>query len=119
MTGIVHVDRYIVVHPRWYDPDGTFDPVKRENAMSFNIYVVQRGGPASDSWAVVDERNRCYSVENGWEWEPRPSERDDEFIKRARFPLSTALTLAEAAVMTLKINGRTGEEWWQELYGEL
>lgn len=44
-------------------------------------------------WAVCCLK-RCLNVDGGWEWEPSPSNRDDDFIARTRFDRMTAIAMA-------------------------
>lgn len=56
--------------------------------------VVQRGHQGDDRWAILDSPH-CYNrVTKEWEYEMRPSEREDEWIAQTRMPLVEALPLA-------------------------
>ncbi|MFI9629256.1 hypothetical protein [Streptomyces sp. NPDC052042] len=65
----------------------------------------------ADRWAVLDHCGDCLSADGTWEWEPRPSSRDDDWLARFRHTREDALRLAAAAVNTLKLNGRTFAQW--------
>lgn len=41
--------------------------------------------PGGYRWAIRSENNGCLNRDGHWEWEPRPSERDEEFFERCRF----------------------------------
>jgi hypothetical protein len=56
--------------------------------------VLQMNG--SSLWAVRRD-GRCLNNRGEWEYEPLPSSRDDDFIKRCRFPTPEA---ARAALST-------------------
>ena len=63
--------------------------------------VVQRGRQGDDRWAILDSPH-CYNrATQEWEYEMRPSERDDEWMSQTRMPLEEALPLA-AMLSTLK-----------------
>ena len=51
-------------------------------------------------WAVVDT-GQCLNRDGEWEYEPLPSNRDDDFMARCRFPLNEALRLALAVANPL------------------
>jgi hypothetical protein len=61
------------------------------------LWAVIRGG---DGGPVLDAGGR-------WAWEPIPSERDDEWRARHRFPLERALELAREQAPKVTINGMT------------
>ena len=65
--------------------------------MADGLFIEKRG---KDSWAITNIGN-CYAKEGGWEHEPLPSNRSNEFIARTRF------TLEEAC----KITKRLSKEW--------
>lgn len=49
----------------------------------------------SSTWAVV-HYGSVLNRDGGWEYEPMPSYRTEEFIQRTRFPLDEAIRLAKA-----------------------
>lgn len=66
---------------------GTDEDVKNHKA----VYVIYRG----NNKYVVSDHASVLSITGDWEWEPSPSNRDDEFITRTRFDLADAMKLAE------------------------
>lgn len=54
------------------------------------ISVEHRGG---DSWAVVDGC-MCATRDLEWIFEPSPSNREDDFVARTRFPFNEAIDIA-------------------------
>lgn len=79
----------------------------------FELAVEWRGSDedtGADRWAVV-HADACLSADGTWEHEPRPSSRDEEFLRRFRFSLDDALRLAAAAVDGVKVNGGTLAQW--------
>ena len=78
-------------------------PLDNPEAHSFTITVEWRGG---DRWAVcwID---KCLSASGSWTHERLPSGRSEEFKRRHRFDLETALALARKVAPTLVVNGRT------------
>lgn len=74
----------------------TFTLIKRDNHRPAGhireLHVEWRG---DDAWAIVDPGFNL-NHEGDWEWEPRPSSRDDEFFARCRWPSAReAITFAE------------------------
>lgn len=93
----VAVTEYLVApipldHPDW-----------ETGASAWAITVEWRG---TDRWAVI-LRSRCLNRDGRWEYEPIPSERDDDFLARCRFDRDTALDLARQALPKVKVNGMT------------
>lgn len=76
-------------------PPGT-DMDSLEGHLS-GVTVVWRG---LDMWAVTQLPGRCLNRDGEWEYEPRPSERDEEFLARCRFTRDEAVQKArELAVV--------------------
>jgi len=63
---------------------------------SFSIGEITVEFRDAGSWAVLDGRH-CLNRDGGWEREPLPSSRTDEFMSRCRFSLDEAVELAAAA----------------------
>jgi len=64
------------------------------NKITFSEQIhVELRGTAEDSWSVV-YRGDVVASDLAAEWEPSPSNRDDEFLKRTRFKLDGAQELA-------------------------
>jgi hypothetical protein len=71
----------------------TFPYLNTEHEYRY-ITVVQRGRQGEDRWAILDSPH-CYNrVTEIWEYEMRPSERDDEWMAQTRMPLAEAIPLA-------------------------
>ena len=98
------------------DPTGSGEPVVRPvkyavscvpegnvNVSSFTVWVEYRG---RGLWSVTDGAF-CYDANGNAEYEPIPSERDDEWRAKYRFPLDAALALAKRVAPTLTVNGYT------------
>ncbi|WP_141704157.1 hypothetical protein [Planobispora rosea] len=92
------------VRPTRYDV--TCLPPDDINTHSYTITVEYRG---HDRWAVLDGP---YALDaNGdADYEPRPSERDDEWLATHRFDLDTALAIAKKAAPLMTVNGQTVEQ---------
>jgi hypothetical protein len=95
-----------------HTPDPTVRPVKyavscvpegNVNARHFTVWVEDRG---RGLWAVTDGAF-CYDANGDAEYEPIPSEREDEWRAKYRFDLDTALALAKRVAPTLTVNGYT------------
>lgn len=76
------------------------------NHHSYAITVEYRG---NDRWAVMHQR-WCLGTDGDWEFEPRPSDREEDWLASHRFPLNKALELAEAAAPDVEVNGRTATQ---------
>lgn len=82
------------------------DPEQRY-AYPFNVTVEWRG---DGLWAVVNGDYTLTSL-GDWEYEPRPSSRDDGYLARCRFDLDTALLLARDVASAVEVNGMTWEQY--------
>jgi hypothetical protein len=69
----------------------------------FEIAVEYRG---RGLWAVT-RHSRCLAADGTWDWEMRPSEREDAWLDAHRFDLDTALRLAKEAAPKITVNGFT------------
>ena len=87
------------------------DPEGYLGLSSWSLTVAYRG---RDLWAVTDRIN-CLSRSGSWDYEMRPSEREDGWLAEHRFPLEEALALAQAAAPSVSINGRSAAELKIEL----
>jgi hypothetical protein len=72
----------------------------------FEITVEYRG---ADRWAVK-RHSQCLAADGTWDYEMRPSEREDEWLDAHRFDLDTALHLAKEAAPKVTVNGITVTE---------
>jgi hypothetical protein len=69
----------------------------------FEITVEYRG---NDRWAVK-RHSQCLDINGVWDWEMRPSEREDDWLDTHRFDLDTALRLAKEQAPLVTVNGHT------------
>lgn len=67
----------------------------------FEITVEWRG---DDRWAVM-HFGFALGRDGEWEYEPRPSSREDDWLESHRFGYDEALKLAKAAAPGLTVNG--------------
>jgi hypothetical protein len=81
-------------------------PADHPEHYTFAIKVAWRG---PDSWAVVRMAS-CLDAEGNWDWEPSPSNRDDDWLATHRFDLDTAMALAKEAAPRIVVNGWTIEK---------
>lgn len=79
-----------------------------EALRHFRVYVKWR----SEGKYSVSYFNDVWNGQE-WEYEPLPSSRDDDFLKRTRFSLDKAVGIASALPDTLVMNGRTYREWYE------
>lgn len=83
-------------------PDG-YDEYTFGDKSTWTLTVEERG---DDSWAVK-KMGSCLNVDGEWEYEPSPSNREDDFLERCRFTEEEALRLAAIAVNGVVWNGCT------------
>lgn len=69
----------------------------------FEITVEYRG---RDRWAVK-RHSQVLGTDGQWDWEMRPSEREDDWLDSHRFNLDTALKLAKEQAPLITVNGFT------------
>lgn len=73
--------------------------------VEFKVTRYQRIAPGLDGyitlewrgegqWAICDRFGSVYNTKGEWEHEPLPSNRDEAFFKRARYPLHEAMLIA-------------------------
>jgi len=81
-------------------------PEDNINSLNFTIAVEYRG---DGRWAVL-HHGWTLTVDGEWEYEPRPSGREDDYLARCRFDLGTALALARKALPDLRVNGHSAQD---------
>lgn len=82
-------------------------PEGDDNWGTWHLQVSYRG---DGLWAVV--RGAMVLTKDGEaEYEPSPSNRDDGFKARTRFPLNQALALATKLLPEMRVNGYTLADW--------
>ena len=74
----------------------------------WDIEVEWRG--PGDLWAVT-RFSQCLMSDGTWDWEPSPSNREDEWKKHARYPLNQALELARQWAPKVVVNGTSPLEY--------
>jgi hypothetical protein len=88
------------------------DPDHDIGLSSWDVTVAYRG---RGLWAVT-HHSYCLNKNGGWDYEMRPSERDDDWLGEHRFPLDEAVRLAKQIAPHISINGRTAAELKIELF---
>lgn len=73
------------------------------DAYHWSIKVEWR---AEGKWAIK-HMSQCLGDDGQWDWEPSPSNREDDWLAHHRFDEQTALRLAQQAVSDICINGQT------------
>jgi len=73
------------------------------DAHCFTVTVEWRG---RDLWAVM-RHGSALGSDGEWDYEPSPSNREDDWLATHRFDLDTALKLAKQAAPKLMTNGFT------------
>lgn len=86
-------------------------PEDHELRHAMTVNVEYRG---RDRYAVLNRLGDALGVDGEWDWEPRPSERNDDWVATHRFDLDTALKLAKAAASKLTVRGRTAADFLAE-----
>lgn len=81
-------------------------PLDHEGSSVYNLRVEYRG---KDLWGVFRSK-WCLGSDGEWDWEPVPSDRDDEWAAAHRFGLDTALKLARQHAPGVTMNGKTAVE---------
>lgn len=82
-------------------------PVDHEDHGSFNVMVEYRG---RDLWAVVNGFGQCLNTDGEWDWEMRPSEREDDWLASHRFTVRDAVRMARDVAPKLIVNGWTVDD---------
>ena len=72
----------------------------------WDIEVVARG---NGLWAVT-HFSRCLAVDGEWDYEPSPSNREDDWLAEHRFKLDVAIGMAKVVATTITVNGKTAVE---------
>ena len=94
----------------------TVQPVKYQvsclpdsmNGIDYEAFALDVEYTGLGRWAVR-KHSRCLDVDGRWDYEPRPLEREDDWLDTHRFDLDTALELAKRAAPHVKVNGWTVE----------
>ena len=73
------------------------------NAFHFTARVEYRG---KDMWAVTNGWG-CLGTDGEFDYEPSPSNREDDWLATHRFDLDTALRLAKEVAPKMTVNGYT------------
>ncbi|MEU8642301.1 hypothetical protein AB0C91_10325 [Streptomyces sp. NPDC048674] len=76
------------------------------DADVFEISVEWRG---DDRWAVL-RHGRCLGTDGEWDYEVRPSEREDDWLAEHRFDVDTAIRLAKEKAPHVTVNGLTAAD---------
>lgn len=100
-------DTEVFVRPTRYEVTAWPGPADAVNRSHYVLLVEWRG---NDNCCVTDGFG-CYRADGNREYEPLPSSREDDFIKRTRFPLDEALELARRIAPTMTVGagpGRSG-----------
>lgn len=101
-------DLNVTVEPTTYSV--TAFPDDDINSTVWLITIEARG---FGRWAVCHFR-QCLGADGEWDYEPRPSSREDDWIADHRFDLDEATRLAREALPRLVVNGRTAGQFIAE-----
>jgi len=81
-------------------------PEENINHPHFSVKVSWRG----DDRYAVERMRRCLGADGEWDFEPSPSNREDDWIATHRFAYEEALKLARQACLRLTVNGFTVDD---------
>lgn len=90
-------------------------PIDHNEAHWWSVWVQWRNRvDGVDLYAVCDasngsQRNYHFGCHE-WVWEPRPSERTEDYTASTRFPLGDALVIAKRLCQEIRINGMTAHD---------
>jgi hypothetical protein len=105
----------VFTRPISYEVTAWPGPVDAANRPHYVLTVEWRG---DGNWCVRDMFG-CYQASGEREYEPSPSNREDDFIARTRFPLDEALAVAERIAPTMTVGagpnrpGMNAAEMWE------
>jgi hypothetical protein len=81
-------------------------PLDHEERHHFNITVEYRG---RGLWAIKHHA-MCLGDDGEWDYEPSPSNREDDWLETHRFTMQDAIRLAREAAPKLQVNGWTVQD---------
>ena len=77
-----------------------------EDNINHDIYSVTVTWRGDDRYAVK-RLSQCLAADGTWDYEPSPSNREDDWIAEHRFDYDTAMRLAAEAAQHVTVNGLT------------
>jgi hypothetical protein len=77
-----------------------------EGTVNYRHYAITVAHRGEGRWAVL-HGGLCLNAAGDWDWEPTPSNRDDDWLDTHRFDQDTALRLAEEQAPLMSCNGIT------------
>lgn len=80
-----------------------------ETDINHHLYAVKVEYRGDEKYAVL-HHGWCLDADGRWEYEPRPSSRDDDWLARYRFDYDTAHRMAIDVAPTVEVNGLTAAE---------
>ena len=93
---------------RSYDVTIWPEDIECLDSETWKLTVEYRG---HGKWAVTrGGMQTCLNIDGEWDYEMRPSEREDGWLASHRFPLGEALDLARRHAPLVMINGMTAAE---------
>lgn len=79
-------------------------PEGHDDSPHFTVYVRYRG---AGRWAVMRYDRDALGVDGEFNWEPSPSNREDDWLDTHRFDLETAQRMAREVAPKMRVNGWT------------
>jgi hypothetical protein len=80
-------------------------PQDHEEGYNWSLKVQYRG---KGLWGVFIHDRMCLGTDGTWDWEPSPSNREDDWIATHRFTEDEAIKLAREAAKTMTAFTRFG-----------
>lgn len=93
----------VPVHSRLTEITFSALPEDNINHGIYSVTVTWRGG----EHYAVKRLSQCLGADGTWDYEPSPSNRDDEWIAEHHFDYDTACRLAAEACRHITVNGLT------------
>lgn len=80
-----------------------------EGNINYSHYAITVSHRGDGRWAVLSG-GFCLGTDGEWDYEPSPSNREDDWLATHRFDEQTALRLAEEQAPLMTCNGITVQE---------
>lgn len=80
-----------------------------ESSVNHYVYAVTVSWRGDETYAVMHS-GFCLGADGEWDYEPRPSSRDDEWLASHRFDYDTAYRKAIEVAPDVIVNGRKARE---------
>lgn len=96
----------VILHAKLTEVTFSVLPESSVNHGTYAVTVAYRG----DELYAVLHRGFCLAADGTWDYEPRPSSREDDWLATHRFDYDTASQLAREHAPKVIVNGRTAAQ---------